>query len=904
MIGQTIDRYRIVEELGQGGMGVVYKARDTLLDRFVALKFLPPDKSSDSERRRRFLHEAKSASALNHPGIVAVHDVLSVDGQDVLVMELVEGETLESVLSRKRLPLGRGLGIAIGIADALARAHASGIVHRDLKPANVMVTSDGVKVLDFGLAKPVEAAYVDPESPTIAPDESSLTHERAILGTVPWMSPEQASGEPVDARSDIFAFGVLLYELFTGQHPFRRGTSNATLIAIRNEDPVPPTTHVPTLPPEAERAVLRCLHKNPTHRWQSLSDLGAVLEDLKEDTESGRRIVTEPPATRWRIHPALVAAVAATIAAAISLVALLNRNEPPAVTPLALSRLTYDAGAGLYPAISPDGNLVAFSSDREGNGDLDIWVRHINRPEPVRLTDHPGNDQFSRFSPDGSLIVFTSNRDGGGIFVINALGGEERKITGPGMFPQFSPDGADVVYVADEPSAPGGLFGMYRVPVDGGTPEPVVQGFGVWRSPRAAGPVFSPDGTLIMFRGAPRDDPGKDDWWLARYPDGEPYSSGTLDAFPQIDVVQFPSLWLPGRLLFLAGTTIEGINLYSTKISDDGMVSGPPRPLTAGPGMTWVPSVSKNGRIALARFSWVIHLWEVSLDPASGRPTGPPNQITDDAAPKISLSLDRSGDRLAYSAFAGPREKRRAEVRLQDRVTGEESIPISFDAIGLAAHPNLSPDGSQMTWRALSGGKWTTFVVPIGEPVGRELCTDCRVISFFSGGDEILVRRGQALSRLRIADGEETPVLEIEDARLLDSDLSADDRSIALLVGEPKNTMKIYAVDINERASPHASWIEVVASNSYIGAPRWSIDGRFLYYLSDRDDFLCVWATPVDPMTKIPNGEAFPVAHAHSTKLSMARAQRSAWVIDVARDRLVFNAGELSGEIYTAMLEP
>ena len=194
------------------------------------------------------------------------------------------------------------------------------------------------------------------------------------------------------------------------------------------------------------------------------------------------------------------------------------------MTPLELTRLTYDAEASFGPAISPDGNLVAFSSDRGESDNLDIWVRHINQPEPIRLTDHPGNDQYPRFSPDGSLITFSSNRDGGGLFVINALGGVgERRIAGPALFPQFSPDGAYVTYLEDEPSAPGGLLGMYRVTVDGGTPDQMVPGFGVRRPPGAVGPVFSPDGTLMMFRGAPLNNPRKSDWWLAPYPNGEPY---------------------------------------------------------------------------------------------------------------------------------------------------------------------------------------------------------------------------------------------------------------------------------------------------------------------------------------------------------------------------------------------
>jgi eukaryotic-like serine/threonine-protein kinase len=313
MIGRTIDRYQVVETLGQGGMGVIYKARDTLLDRFVALKVLPPDKTSDPERRRRFLHEAKPASALNHPGIVSVHDVLTVDGRDVIVMELVKGETLEQLLARKRLALGEALGLAVRIADAVARAHAAGIVHRDLKPSNVMATADGVKVLDFGLAKVVEAPFADDEAPTLERGGLSLTRERVILGTLAYMSPEQAAGRPVDARSDIFAFGVLLYEMLTGRHPFRRKTGLETLSAIQEGEPEAPTRLVPGLPPEAERAVLRCLRKDPSRRWQSLSDLSAVLQDLKEDSESGRTVVVDGARSRARTRHGVLLAAGAVV---------------------------------------------------------------------------------------------------------------------------------------------------------------------------------------------------------------------------------------------------------------------------------------------------------------------------------------------------------------------------------------------------------------------------------------------------------------------------------------------------------------------------------------------------------------------------------------------------------------
>jgi predicted Ser/Thr protein kinase len=668
MIGRTIDRYDVVERLGEGGMGVVYKARDTTLDRFVALKVLPPDKSADPERRQRFLGEAKAASALNHPGIIGVYDIKTVDEQDVIVMEMVEGETLEQRLAHRRLPLGEALDLAVRVADALARAHAAGIVHRDLKPSNVMVTPDGgVKILDFGLAKLVEVPFTGDEAPTLSRHES-LTAERVVVGTIAFMSPEQAAGQPVDARSDIFAFGVVLYEMLTGRHPFRRASMGATLAAIREEEPEPPTGLVPGLPLEAERAVRRCLRKDPGRRWQSISDLGAVLGDVKEDSESGRGVVPGAAPVGRKIPWGLVG-VAGVLLAAVVAGALWLQREPAAPAPLELRRLTYDAGVSFLPAISRDGNLVAYSSDRAGDGAHDIWVRHINRPEPVRLTRHPTDDWMPRFSPDGSLIVFRSERDGGGIYVVNALGGNERRIAPRGLFARFTPDGGHVVYAEDPDFAPRGLVRIFRVSVEGGVPEPLAEGFGVWRPPASTGPICSPDGRFVLFSGTPLDGPRQADWWVAPVAGGEPRSSGAMEALPRLDVVQVPSLWLPGHLLFLAGTTIEGVNLYRARITDEGQISGPPEPLTAGPGMTWLPSASRDGRLALSRFQWVVHLWEVPLDPSSGQSVGPPLRITDDVAPKFSFSLTRDGGRLAYSAFAGSPENRRGEVRLQDRVS-------------------------------------------------------------------------------------------------------------------------------------------------------------------------------------------------------------------------------------------
>src|SRR5512136_138326 len=282
MIGKTLGHYQITEKLGEGGMGVVYKARDTHLDRFAALKVLPPEKVSDPDRKRRFIQEAKAASALNHPNIVHVYDIDQADGVDFIAMEYVAGKTLDEVIPRKGMRLSLALKYAVQIADALARAHGAGIIHRDLKPSNVMVDEHGlVKVLDFGLAKLTETT--GPEAETAA----TRTGAGMILGTAVYMSPEQAEGKHIDTRSDIFSFGSMLYEVLTGQRAFRGDTRASTIASILREEPKPISEVSEGLPRDAEKIVRRCLRKDPEHRFHHMEDLRVALEELKEESDSG-----------------------------------------------------------------------------------------------------------------------------------------------------------------------------------------------------------------------------------------------------------------------------------------------------------------------------------------------------------------------------------------------------------------------------------------------------------------------------------------------------------------------------------------------------------------------------------------------------------------------------------------
>ncbi len=305
MVGRTIAHYEILEKLGEGGMGVVYKARDAHLDRFVAIKVLPPEKVADAERKRRFVHEAKSASALNHPNIITIYDIASDNGIDFIAMEYVPGKALNQLISRKGLSLGEALRYGVQIADALAAAHSAGIIHRDLKPGNVMVSgaperSGFVKVLDFGLAKLTDKVEASERefTETMRQDDAPGTGEGTIVGTASYMSPEQAEGKKIDGRSDIFSFGALLYEMVTGRRAFHGDSKLSTLSAILREEPKPASQVVEGLPRELERIIARCLRKSPERRFQAMPDLKVALEELKEESDSGTLGAVVAPARR------------------------------------------------------------------------------------------------------------------------------------------------------------------------------------------------------------------------------------------------------------------------------------------------------------------------------------------------------------------------------------------------------------------------------------------------------------------------------------------------------------------------------------------------------------------------------------------------------------------------------
>jgi serine/threonine protein kinase len=539
MINQTISHYRITGRLGSGGMGVVYEAQDLTLGRKVALKFLPPQLARDQNALERFLLEARTASALNHPNICTIYAVENAAGengeqQSFIAMELLEGQSLDQKLPAGPLPLDRLLEIAIQLADALDAAHAKGIIHRDIKPANIFLTPRGVKVLDFGLAKlsrmaaQTEALEATQDSPTPA----HLTSPGATVGTIAYMSPEQARGEELDTRTDLFSLGTVIYQMATGKLPFAGATSAVIFHAILELDPIPALQQNPALPAKLQEIIEKLLEKDRDLRYQSAADLRGDLKRLKRDTESGKKLATastssaaatasaapsSPAIERTPSSSAVVAAatkhkagtgvaivlgIAILLAAGYGVYSFLSRNQAPPFRNISVSKLT-ETGNVTAAAISPDGKYTLALT--RNNGLASLWLKNVPTNSNTQVQPpadvYYANDGLS-FSPDGNYLYFVRSDPGGYgelkfLYRAPLLGGIPQKLASDvDSNVTFSPDGRQFAFLRYDNPEPGKYRLIVR-PVEGGEGDERVLVSGSDREGLLL-PAWSPDGKTIV----------------------------------------------------------------------------------------------------------------------------------------------------------------------------------------------------------------------------------------------------------------------------------------------------------------------------------------------------------------------------------------------------------------------
>jgi len=764
--GTVIGPYEVVAPVGVGGMGEVYQARDARLNRMIALKILPEAYVADDGRKRRFIQEAQLASSLQHPNIVTIFDIGSSDGVQYMAMELIRGRTLGDVIVGQRMPLNDALKYSIQIADAMAAAHAAGITHRDLKPGNIMINEQGlVKILDFGLAKLTEVVAASEFDETVTQAAVDQTREGTILGSIAYMSPEQAEGKKLDARSDIFAFGSILYEMLSGQKAFKGQTQAGTLAAVIAQEPTPLGEVAAGLPSELVNIVSRCHRKEAARRVQSMADVKLVLEDLKESITSSSKSApahVAPAVVKSQGRTGWIAVGAVLVMAAVGGGLWLRRDVPPPAffEPVSITSLP---GSETSPSFSPDGKQVAFTrSDTNGS---EVYVQLIGGGSALRLTNDKGGHALPKWSPDGSqLAIIADHGDGNrGVFLLSALGGAERRVwdqvATSGM--SWSPDGKWLALAAG--SIMTGTASITLVSVTTGE-----QAEWIKLDPIYAGstqPAFSPDGKSLVYRSSSGDHTGQ--LFIAPVgpdgkPSGKPFRVAT-DSREASDPV-----WTAdgSEIIFIEGSVSSNGGVARARADGKGplvMIGG----LKSAAGL----AISKDGRrLAFSKGGTDYDIMRIDL-----KGTDPAQKIASSTHYDAGAEYSPDGKRIAQSSNRGGAR----EIWVTD-AEGENGLQLTNFGGPVCGTARWSPDGNWIVFDARPLGNSDIYVVSSsGGPLRRmtqEAAEDARPafshdgkwIYFsstrtgapeiwkvpFAGGDAVQVTKGGGTSVVATKDGQ------------------------------------------------------------------------------------------------------------------------------------------------------
>jgi serine/threonine protein kinase len=881
--GDRIGPYEIVSLLGAGAMGEVYRARDTNLGRMAAIKVLPDAFLQDPERRARFQREAKLLAALTHPNIAAVYGWEERGGSSALVMELVEGRGLDDLIPRNGMPLDKALDFAIQIARGLEAAHRNGIVHRDLKPSNVMVTAGGaVKILDFGLAK--HAAATSPGGP---PDDAATatiegTAEGAIVGTVAYMSPEQARGRPLDARSDLFSFGTMLFEMVTGQRPFRGDDQVSALTAILHDEPKAVSALV-AAPHELDRLIGRCLRKSADRRFQTASDLRVALEELAEEASSGQLAVAPPRRSR-SVYGWVAAAAAIAVLAGV----LYYTGRPTVSAPRTLRQITFESGMALMPALSPDGKLLAYVSDRAGEGALDLWIRQTAGGDPHRLTRAMGVVGNPQFSPDGTRVLFLS---GASIFEIPTLGGQPRRlIDNAGPFTVSSL--GEIAFVVPRNGVPQPIL---TVPAGGGQPRP-------WLSECGAGapPGWSPDGRRLAFVGTCGKDYGI--FVAPREGGARVKIRGGVETSGQRFVQTTRVQWAPGssEVLIVPEYVGDSVNLF--RVGMDGTQA----PITQGTGREADASIAGNGDIVFSRAEFHPAIWSMPIPQDSRAPEAPRKEV----APAVVFDVSRDGARLIFGRILG---SSRGELVVRDVAARTESV-IASHAVqsgGIGSFWNqLSPDGSQVVYRLPGISTVSHCLVALGG--GAPRCRETQPHFTMPSGwraDSARVlgecERG-AICEMDPADWSVRQIAaKPADVELLYPSYSWDGKWMTFMHRSGGVTsIAIARVRDDGSLAPQAEWMRVSPPEIRAASrPRFTQDGRRLLYIRNEGGVQHLVIQPVDAASGRPLAPPVDIAtlQIYAAWFADSIAAPSS-TVQVSTTRVFFNSIELRGNIWSTRL--
>jgi Tol biopolymer transport system component/predicted Ser/Thr protein kinase len=748
-VGQTVSHYRIVEKLGGGGMGVVYKAEDVKLHRFVALKFLPDEVAKDAQALARFQREAQAASALNHPNICMVFEIDERDGQHFIAMEFLDGMTLKHRIAGRPMESELILSLAIEIADALDAAHAEGIVHRDIKPANIFVTKRGhAKVLDFGLAKlSPKARSVSEGAPTLEITDEHLTSPGSTLGTIAYMSPEQVRGKELDPRTDLFSFGSVLYEMATGALPFGADTSGLMFDAILNRAPVAPRQLNPKLPPRLEDVATKCLEKDRDLRYQHASEVRTDLQRLKRDSESARLMLTQPTVqpkrwSRWRVL------AAACGVAVVAILLVVGARWKGSGTPLrtTLSQVTFAEGVEEYPAWSPDGKALLYTG--EVGKIRKIFRKDLASGQDSQLTRGDSDELQPVWSPDGKQVAFVRAHqpdvklqpgDVFGMFqeadvwVLDLASGEETKLVENAFNPAYSPDGQRIAVDASWAAA----RRIWVLDRQGHNPQQVTTDTS--EEVAHVAPAWSPDGRKIVFQNLART---KFDIRTVNL-DSKQMNWITNDSLTNIRPSWSPS----GRFIYFSSYRSGGINIWRAPVRGDGTVSGSLQQVTTGAGQDVEVAVSPDSkRLAYATLRQNADIWRLPVSPQTGLTNGTPEAV-------ISTTREDSrGSRSPDSKMVAFNSDRAGDMNIWLYTFADTTTRQLTTGHGGDFQPNWSPDGKKIAFFSSRSGSPNVWEVEIASGTLRRLTSNSvvNVNPFYSLDGKLIAYQSDQSGRLEV----------------------------------------------------------------------------------------------------------------------------------------------------------